>query len=179
VVPQDQLSPELRELLAARLEGPGQLAELLLRAAEQPQALGHFVRWRQELEETLPPRLATVVAMSVATEARSEYLLARQEELAPERGLEEEEVRRLVAGQAMSCATLAPEEVAAATLARCLAGEGGRGCEAALLRLRRLVGEPGSVACLMLAASQLGLVAMANAWRLDAAEQPDPGEVSA
>lgn len=162
----ERLPLELQELLAPRLEQLGGSGEIYRRAASQPDALGYMLRWTNTLEKALPPRLGEIVALSVAVEAGDVHERARRERTAVAHGLTLDELRLVVAGRPASSATLSEIEVAAATLARCLVSELGRGCDPALLRLSRLMGEHSADACLMFAACCLAHAAMSNAWRL-------------
>jgi hypothetical protein len=81
----------------------------------------------------------------------------------------QEEIEALERMRGGTCATLAEEEVAAATLARVMLEDFGRGSGPALLRLSRLLGEPVAVSCLMATMYHGAIGAMANVWDLDLA----------
>lgn len=162
----EELAPPLREMLAARVDRLGYLGEFFQRAGHQPEALMHFIAWTEALKQSVPFRLVEVVALTIASETRNDYERVQHERLALLNGFTSEEVVSLAANRAASCPTFAPEEVAVAMLAHCLADNHGNGCDAALLRLRRIIGEPMSVGCLMVAARYLAHAAMANAWQL-------------
>lgn len=162
----EELPPALREMLAPRVDRLGYLGEFFQRAAHQPEALMHFIEWTETLKESVPFRLVEVVALTVASQTRNDYEQVQHERLALNNGFTSDEVLSLVHGRAASGLTLSPEEVAAATLAHCLTDNHGHGCDAAVLRLRRIVGEPVTVGCLMIAGRYLAHAAMANAWQL-------------
>lgn len=162
----DQMPPELRELLAPGIEGEGYLGEFFQRAAHQPQALAAFHTWTTELEQALSPRIVAAIGLTVGAHTGNRYEQVQHECRALAQQMTPEEVRALERMRAGSCPTFSDEEVAAAALARCLLEDCGRGCEAALLRLSRLIGEAATTACLMLAARYAALATMANAWNL-------------
>src|SRR5206468_4757005 len=123
-----------------------------------------FYRWTEALKETLPFRLVEVIALTVATQAGNDYERIQHERLALTGGMTDDEIVAVERMRPGTCPTLAEEEVAAAALARCLLDNFGRGCNPALLRLSRLVGEPAAVGCLMVAARYLAHSVMTNAW---------------
>jgi alkylhydroperoxidase/carboxymuconolactone decarboxylase family protein YurZ len=162
----EQMPPELQELLGPRVRRLGYLGEFFQRAAHQPEALAAFHRWTKALKSVLPSRLVEAIALTVATQTGNDYERFQHERLALRLGMTREEIVALEGARPGACPTLAEEEVAAAALARCMLDDFGRGCEPALLRLSRLIGEPGAVGCLMVAARYLAHAAMSNAWGL-------------
>ena len=165
-IPFDEMPAELQELLRPRVERLGYLGEFFQRAAHQPDALAAFFRWTEALKEALPFRLVEAVALTVATQTRNDYERVQHERLALSGGMTEEEVVAIERMRAGTCATLSEDEVAAATLARCVLDDFGRGCDPAFLRLSRLIGEAGAVGCLMLATRYMAHATMANVWDL-------------
>jgi alkylhydroperoxidase/carboxymuconolactone decarboxylase family protein YurZ len=166
----DQMPAELRQLLEPDLLAFGQLGEFFQRAAQQPEALAAFHRWTEALTRALPARLVQAIALTVIAHTGNGYEGPAQEERAIAQGLSDAEITALRRMRAGSCETLSDEEVAAAALARCLLEDYGRGCDAALLRLARLLGEPTTTACLMLTARFAAHATMTNAWGLRAAD---------
>lgn len=160
------MPPELQELLRPRVERLGYLGEFFQRAGHQPEALTHFYRWTETLKDVLPFRLVEVVALTVATKTGNDYERVQHERLALQGGMAQAEIDALKAMRPGACHTLADQEIAAATLARCALDDTGRGCNPALLRLSRLIGEPGAVGCLMLIGRYVAHATMANAWNL-------------
>jgi alkylhydroperoxidase family enzyme len=161
-----EMPPELQELMRPRVDRLGYLGEFFQRAAHQPDALAAFFRWTEALKEALPFRLVEAIALTIATHTHNDYERVQHERLALANGMSRDEIVALERMRAGTCATLDEEEAAAAALARCLLDDFGRGCDSALLRLSRLLGEPGAVACLMIAARYMAHATMANAWAL-------------
>jgi Carboxymuconolactone decarboxylase family len=164
----DEMPAELRELLQPRVERLGYLGEFFQRGAHQPDALAAFYRWTEALKAALPFRVVEAIALTVATRTGNDYERVQHERLALAGGMSRDEITALQRMRGGICQTLADEEVAAAALARCLLEDFGRGCDSALLRLSRLLGEAGAVGCLMLAARYVAHATMANAWGLRA-----------
>jgi hypothetical protein len=164
----EEMPAELQELLSADTASTGHLGEFFERAAHQPDALIAFCAWTDALRDALPPRLVQTIALTVTTHTRSGTERAQQERAALAVGMTREEVRALERMRAGTCPSFSDEEVAAAALARCLLEDFGCGCESALLRLSRLIGEAATTACLMLAARHVASATMANAWTLRA-----------
>jgi alkylhydroperoxidase/carboxymuconolactone decarboxylase family protein YurZ len=157
---------ELQELLEPRVKRLGYLGEFFQRAAHQPDALANFYRWTEALKTALPFRLVEVVALTVATQTKNDYERIQHERLALQGEMTREEIVAVEHMRPGTCATLSEQEVAAAVLARCAVDNFGRGCNSALLRLSRLIGEPGAVGCLMLVGRYVAHATMANAWDL-------------
>lgn len=164
----DEMPAELQELLSPRVERLGYLGEFFQYASLQPESLAHFIRWTETLKEALNHRLVEAIALTIASRTNNEYEQVQHERLALKTGFSEEEIRCLIDPRAPSCATLTREELAAAALAGCIVDGLGTGCEPALLRLTRLVGEEEAVGCLMMAARYLAHAVMSNTWRLRA-----------
>lgn len=167
-IPFDELPEPLRSTLRPRVERLGYLGGFFQHAAHQPEALLHFIHWTETLKAALPFRIAEVLALTIAAETDNEYERVQHERLALANGFTVEEVTSLVTGRAASCASLSATEVASATLASCVVATHGRGCQAALVRLARLVDEPTAVACLMLTSRYVAHSVMSNAWDLPA-----------
>jgi alkylhydroperoxidase/carboxymuconolactone decarboxylase family protein YurZ len=160
------LPAELQDLLRPKVERLGYLGEFFQRSAEQPEALAAFITWTETLKDALPFRITEAIALAVAVRTGNEYERVQHQRLALARGMTREEIVALERGRADGCLTLTDEETAAAALARCVLDDFGRGCESALLRLGRLIGEAAAVACLMLTARYLAHSTMVNAWGL-------------
>jgi alkylhydroperoxidase/carboxymuconolactone decarboxylase family protein YurZ len=165
-IPFEQMPAELQQLLGQRVQRLGYLGEFFQRAAHQPEALTAFYSWTEALKRALPERLVETIALTVASHTGNEYERVQHERLAMSQGMTREEVLALERMRAGTCSSFSDEEVAAAALARCLLEDCGRGCDSALLRLSRLIGEEGTTACLMVGARYVAHATMANAWNL-------------
>lgn len=144
----------------------GPLSDFFERAARQPEALAAFYRWTELLRRGLPLRLVETVELTVVTHIRGDLDETECERRSSADGLGAEEIRALRQLRAGSCPSFDDSEVAAAALARCLLDDFGRGCDSAVLRLERLIGEAATTACLMLVVREVAQAALANAWGL-------------
>jgi hypothetical protein len=144
----------------------GPLSEFLERAAKQPESLAAFYSWTESLRRSLPLRLVETVELTVVAHIRGDLDEADCERRSNPDGLTSEEIQALRQLRAGACASFDDSEVAAAALARCLLDDFGRGCNSAVIRLSRLIGEPATTACLMLAAREVAQATLANAWGL-------------
>jgi hypothetical protein len=162
----EQMPAGLQELLRPRVDRLGYLGEFFQRAAHQPDALTAFYNWTEALKRALPARLVEIIAPTVASHTGNEYERVQHERLALAHGMSREEILALEQMRAGICSTFTDEEVAAAALTRCLLDNFGHGCESALLRMSRLIGEASTTACLMVAARYAAHAIMANAWNL-------------
>ena len=162
----EKMPPEVRELLAADGEDLGPLSEFLERAAQQPDALAAFYRWTELLRRSLPLRLVETIELTVVAHIRGDLDEADCERRGSRDGLSTEEIGALRQLRAGSCPSFDDSEVASAALARCLLDDFGRGCDSAVLRLSRLIGEAATTACLMLVVREVAQATLANAWGL-------------
>jgi len=160
-----ELSPELQQRLAAKVERLGYLGEFFQVAGNQPRALAHFIDFTEELKEALEPGLVEAIALSVAAASGNAYERAQHERLALKLGMDEAWVRGMVSG-APAGEVFSAEELAAAELAREVVAARGGDCSAGYQRLLALSGPATAVACLMTATRYLAHATMANTWGL-------------
>lgn len=146
----------------------GYLGAFFTHAGHQPTALLHFYEFTEALKAALPERTVEIVALTIAGDTGNAYERVQHERRAIEIGMEPEEVAALSHGTLHPFASFTPAERAAHALATCVTRSFGSGCEPAFLRLKRLVGEEQSVACLLLAGRYVAHATIANVWRLEA-----------
>lgn len=165
-VPYQEMSTELQDLLAPRLERLGYIGDFFQIAAHQPSALAAFVSYTDSLKEELPWRLVEVIALTVASETGNDYERVQHERLALRLGLSEGEITSITSGAPELNGSFTEAEITAAKLAARMVHSHGRGCGSESDRLVGLIGEQAAVGSVMLAARYLAHAAMANAWRL-------------
>lgn len=166
-IPFEGLTPELQEVLGARVARLGYLGEFFQYGAHQPDALAGFIRFSESLKDALPWELVEVVALTIAAETENEYERVQHERLSLRLGMSEAQVEAVIAGQ------LAPDDfsaaqIATAELARCCARTTGRGCESRFAALSDLVDTQTAVGVLLLCGRYVAHAAVANALRLRA-----------
>jgi alkylhydroperoxidase family enzyme len=156
----------LRERLAPRVERLGYLGDFFTHAAHQPDALLHFYDFTESLKAVIPERIVEIIALTVAADTDAEYERVQHERLALMIGMDAIEVQALAAGALHRFPSFSPAERAAHVLATCVTKRWGHGCGPAFLRLKRLIGEPVAVACLLLAGRYVAHATVANVWGL-------------
>jgi alkylhydroperoxidase family enzyme len=161
----EELEPELRALLAPRVERLGYLGEFFAVAGQQPDALAHFHRFTDSLKAALPWRLTEVIALTVAALADNAYERVQHERLALTLGMDRASVAALARGDADD-ADLDDAERAAARVARAMAESVGRDADSALDALALHTDEPTAIACALMAGRYLAHAAISNAFGL-------------
>jgi alkylhydroperoxidase family enzyme len=161
----EELEPELRALLAPRVERLGYLGEFFAVAGQQPEALADFHRFTESLKAALPWRLTEVIALTVAALTDNAYERVQHERLALNLGMDRATVAALARGEA-DHADLDDAERAAAKLARAMVESVGRDAGAALDDLARHTSEAQAIACALMAGRYLAHAAISNAFRL-------------
>ena len=91
----DDLNPDLREVLAPRVERLGYLGEFFQCAAHQPEALISLNTLTEQLRGALPDEDAEIVALTVATVTGNDYERHQHERLSLTLGLGEPWVKRV------------------------------------------------------------------------------------
>jgi len=162
----DQLTPDLRALLAPRVERLGYLGEFYSVADHQPEVLAHFYRFTEALKDALPWRLTEVVALTVAARAGNAYERVQHERLALKLGMDAVTARALTRGEAEAAAGLDSAEKAAARLAREMVDSLGQTAADALSELAESTDEEIAVGCALLAGRYLAHAAISNAFGL-------------
>jgi len=91
----DELRPDLREVLRARVERLGYLGEFFQVAAHQPDALISLNALTEQLRGALPDDAAEIVALTVATVTGNDYERHQHERLSLTLGFSEAWIRRV------------------------------------------------------------------------------------
>ncbi len=165
-LPFEQLTPELRELLAPRVARLGYLGEFYSVAGHQPEVLAHFYRFTESLKAALPWQLTEVVALTVAALTGNAYERVQHERLALILGMDGDVVRGLARGQAETVDGLDSAERAAAHLARDMTENLGHTASDALSNLAESTNESVAVGCALLAGRYLAHAAISSAFSL-------------
>jgi carboxymuconolactone decarboxylase family protein len=153
---------------AGRAARQAPYGELAGRAGTLPAAAEAYRRWGCALVDELPARTLSAIGLTVAALTDSPAQRDTHEHHARRLGMTDDEIVALQRKRGGMCPTLTEEEVAAATLARALLEDYGRGAGPALLRLTRLLGEPLATGCLLAVLHQAAAGAMSNTWELTA-----------
>ncbi len=82
----DELAPEVRDILAARVKRLGYLGEFFKCAGHQPGILVPFMAMTEALKEALPDRLTEVGALTVAVAMGNSYERNQHERLSEKLG---------------------------------------------------------------------------------------------
>lgn len=159
----EEMSPALRKAIEPRVARLGYLGDFFRYAGHQPEPLRAALDYSTTLRESMPPRIAEVVILTVSARAGNRYEQVQHEPLALRAGLSLEEVRALVHGDAARCESFDEIDLAAVALAcACLEPE----AEVTSDALREMV-EVSSVelaiGVLMMAGHYAGLAVVANA----------------
>lgn len=163
----EQLTPELQQLLAPRVQRLGYLGGFFAVAGHQPDALCGFVRYTESLKAALPWRLTEAIALTVAAASGNDYERVQHERLALALGMSQDEVRALVGDRVRTDgAGFAPEERAAVLLAHALLGADWAQARRAHAELTAHCGAETAIGCCMVAARYLAHAAMAHCWAL-------------
>ncbi|HVP84146.1 MAG TPA: hypothetical protein VMS78_05450 [Rhizomicrobium sp.] len=126
----DELPPNLKEELAAKVRRLGYLGEFFQIAAHQPDALYHFNRFTETLKEALPHNLVELLALTLSTWSENFYERVQHERLALKLGLSENWVKEVERLSPNETTRLTPTEKAAQALALSMAKTQGRNSRA-------------------------------------------------
>jgi hypothetical protein len=166
-LPFEQLTPDLRELLAPRVQRLGYLGEFFAVAGHQPEVLAHFYRFTESLKEVLPWRLTEVIALTVAALTGNAYERVQHERLALTLGMEAATVAALARGEAdREGVELCDSERGAVRVAQEMVVSLGHAGRVALMELAELTDEQTAVGCALLAGRYLAHAAISNAFGL-------------
>ena len=123
----DELPPNLKEELAAKVKRLGYLGEFFQIAAHQPDALYHFNRFTETLKEALPHNLVELLALTLSTWSENFYERVQHERLALKLGFSEAWIRDVESLSPNVATQLDATERAAQNLALSMARTQGRG----------------------------------------------------
>lgn len=92
-IPFDELAPDLREALRARVERLGYLGEFFQCTAHQPEALVSLNTLTEQLRDAVPDDVAEIVALTVAAATGNDYERHQHERLSLKLGFDDQWVR--------------------------------------------------------------------------------------
>ena len=147
---QDELDPELGELLQPRVARLGYLGEFFRCAAHQPKALVSFMNFTQELKAALPDRLTEVVALTVAGVLDNDYERVQHERLSLKLGFGEAWLRAVLRLQPDEAAAIGDAERDVQRLVIAMVERRGHGVRAELEQLVRAIGHAEAIAVMLL-----------------------------
>lgn len=162
----DELDPELRDALQAKVDRLGYLGEFFAVGGHQPAATAAFQNFTEALKKALPPELTEVVALSVASTLGNSYEQTQHERLAATLGFS-------VGWIAAAVGTGDPAELsegakAARTLALAIVDGYGGGAAEELARTVDVLGEERAVGVLLTVGRYVAHAVVANTLELAA-----------
>lgn len=170
----DELDPDLREALRAKVERLGYLGEFFAVGGHQPAATTAFQRFTEALKAALPPELTEVVALTVASLLDNAYERAQHERLASKLGFP---VPWIEAATGVGDAgSLSEPARVAQQLARSVVQGYGRGSAPVLAQAVDVLGEDDAVGVLLTVGRYVAHAVISNTLELQA---PVSGVVAA
>lgn len=160
----DELAPELREALRAKVERLGYLGEFFAVGGHQPEATAAFQHFTEALKTALPPELTEVVALTVASALGNPYEQVQHERLAASLGFPVEWIAAAVGRGEPS--ELSEEAKAARRLALAVVEGYGHGAAAALASSVDALGEERAVGVLLTVGRYVAHAVIANTLEL-------------
>lgn len=162
----DELDPDLRRALAAKVERLGYLGEFFAVGGHQPAATAAFQAFTEALKAALGPELTEAVALSVAAALGNDYERTQHERLSSTLGFP-------VAWVAAATGRGDPAELseaaqAARRLALAAVSDYGRGAADELARTVDILGEERAVGVLLTVGRYVAHAAVANTLELAA-----------
>jgi alkylhydroperoxidase family enzyme len=163
----EALAPELQDVLRPRVQRLGYLGEFFRCLGHAPGPLADFVRFSESAKDGLDPALVEVIALTVSVATGNDYERNQHERLCARLGLGTDWVAAVEACAHGAAAPLTEEEGAMQAFVLAALPATGRGAGAALERLRRLLGDAGAAAALLLLGRYLAHSVIVNALALD------------
>jgi alkylhydroperoxidase family enzyme len=145
----DELAPELRERLQAKVDRLGYLGDFFAFTGHQPAALAAFIDFTEHLREALPSRLTEVVALTVAARAGNDYERVQHERLSLTNGCSEAWVRAVIALDPDSQTELGSQEASVQRLVLAALAEHGKAADEEFAGVVDLLGPEAAVAVLL------------------------------
>lgn len=160
----DELDPELKGALQAKVDRLGYLGEFFAVGGHQPAATTAFAHFTESLKEALPSELTEVVALGVASALGNAYERTQHERLAASMGFSVDWIAAAT-GRADPDA-LSEEARAARSLALAVLDGYGHGAGAALARTVDVLGEEHAVGVLLTVGRYVAHAVVANSLEL-------------
>lgn len=146
----EQLTPDVQDVLRARVERLGYLGEFFRCTGHQPDVLTPFMEMTESLKKALPDRLTETGALTVATLMTNQYELNQHERLSKKLGFGEDWVAAVEKVDPKNASLLSDEERAVQALAIALIEKKGKGVQDELETLIDKIGVRQAVAVLFL-----------------------------
>ena len=147
---QEEMAPELADMLRPRVERLGYLGEFFRYTAHQPQALMSFLDFTEDLKKALPNNLTEVVALTVATFMSNAYERVQHERLSLKLGFTEAWIRDVLALRPEAASGVSPAEAGVQRLALAVLERRGHNTRPELEAVIRIIGHQQAIAVLML-----------------------------
>lgn len=147
---EEEMAPELAEVLRGRVARLGYLGEFFRCTAHQPRALRSFLNFTEDLKRALPDNLTEVVALTVSALMNNAYERIQHERLSLKLGFGEIWVRRVLALEPESESGLAEQERVVQRLVLAVVRRRGHGARPELEAVVHALGHEKAVAVLLL-----------------------------
>lgn len=162
----DELDPELKDALRAKVDRLGYLGEFFAVGGHQPAATAAFQHFTEALKQALPHELTEAVALSVASALGNAYEQVQHERLAATQGFSVEWIAAVVGDGDPSA--LSEEARAARQLALAVVEGYGHGAAGELARAVDVLGEAHAVGVLLTVGRYVAHAVIANTLELAA-----------
>jgi alkylhydroperoxidase family enzyme len=163
----DDLPAPLADLLRPRVERLGYLGEFFRCMAHQPEALGSFIQFTEDLKHALPDRLTEVVALTVATKLGNAYEGHQHERLALKLGFGEPWIRAVQRLEPDGHTLLDPTEQTVQRFALAMIDRQGRGTADEREAVVGALGPVQAIAVIMLVSRYVAHALMVNCLQLE------------
>jgi alkylhydroperoxidase family enzyme len=145
-VPYGDLDPDLKRVLAPRVERLGYLGGFFQVSAHQPAMLRAFIEFTEAAKSALPADVIEVIALSAATITGNGYERFQHEQLALRSGMSMSWVGDVIGFNAEG---LSDEQAAVQSYVRASLDRHGHGAKQELQRVVTLLGQDGAVAVML------------------------------
>jgi alkylhydroperoxidase family enzyme len=162
----DELAPEVRDILAARVKRLGYLGEFFKCAGHQPGILVPFMAMTEALKEALPDRLTEVGALTVAVAMGNSYERNQHERLSEKLGFGKDWVAAVVAATPDAAGPMSDDEQSVQRLALAVIERRGYDVEKELADVVGRLGQEQAMAILFLIGRYVTHAYIVNALQL-------------
>jgi hypothetical protein len=159
----DAWTPEVVDVLRARIARLGYAGEFFKCAAHQPAALVSFMTFTEDLKHALPDRLTEVVALTVSTVLENAYERHQHERLSLRLEFGAAWIRAVESRNPLAARELDPAERAVQALTLAVIERHGKQTSRELDDVVRAIGPAAAIAVLMLIGRYVTHALMANA----------------
>ena len=162
----DELAPEVKQVLRARVERLGYLGEFFKCAGHQPGVLAPFMQMTEALKHALPDRITEVGALTVAGIMGNDYERHQHERLSRKLGFADAWIAAVEQLDPASPAELSPEEAVVQRFILALVERKGKGVETEMEALTSELGPERAIAVLFLVGRYITHALIVNALNL-------------